>query len=113
VYDPATGKIYITRDVVFEEEKAWDWNTMHSSEGMSIGEVFEIHPNELVDNVETFDETQQMSSTPMQVATQGVDIEAEEEATRTPLTMPETVSTQVSAEVTNSPWEAPARMHTL
>ena len=32
IYDPAKKKIHISRDVIFEEEKAWDWSSSNSVE---------------------------------------------------------------------------------
>ena len=33
VYDPVGKRLYTTRDVVFEERRAWDWITQHTTEG--------------------------------------------------------------------------------
>ena len=33
VYDPETGSLHVSRDVVFEEEKGWNWEKMQTMEG--------------------------------------------------------------------------------
>lgn len=35
LYDPDTHTIYVSRDVVFEEAKGWDWNNSHSEGTLS------------------------------------------------------------------------------
>jgi Integrase core domain len=42
VYDPSTKKVSITRDVIFEEEKAWDWRIMQHAEEIPYGDVFHV-----------------------------------------------------------------------
>ena len=36
IYNPATKKIVISRDVVFDEDERWDWNNEESSAGEKI-----------------------------------------------------------------------------
>lgn len=33
VYDPESGSVHVSRDVVLEEEKGWSWEKMETTEG--------------------------------------------------------------------------------
>jgi hypothetical protein len=43
-YDPATRRVRISRDVVFEEEAKWDWAGAQSDSGFVIDYVEVVHP---------------------------------------------------------------------
>ncbi|KAJ4740894.1 Transposon Ty1-H Gag-Pol polyprotein [Rhynchospora pubera] len=109
MYDPVTGKLQISRDAVFEEEKAWNWNTVHGSERLQGGEMFEIY--EISDNCEQEDEAQQAF-----IPTQSVrhaENGTEELTARVPLDEPITATTQDPTEDDVSPRNNITRMRTL
>lgn len=51
LFNPETKRICISRDVVFEERKSWNWSEMEVSHSMQTGNfsVFTEHPDESID----------------------------------------------------------------
>ena len=48
MYDPVAKKVHISRDVVFEEDKAWAWNSEPASTNV-IGETFIVEYSTHID----------------------------------------------------------------
>jgi transposase InsO family protein len=44
LYDPARGKVMVSRDVVFDEAAAWDWNAeeLEAEQGHGLGDTFVV-----------------------------------------------------------------------
>jgi hypothetical protein len=42
VYNPATKKVQVTRDVIFEEEKAWAWGDTNELEALPLNDIFHV-----------------------------------------------------------------------
>jgi hypothetical protein len=42
VYNPAMKKVQVTRDVIFEEEKAWAWGDTNELEALPLNDIFHI-----------------------------------------------------------------------
>jgi hypothetical protein len=40
MYDPKTQRLHVSRDVVFEEEKQWEWEASGTESTSRTGEVF-------------------------------------------------------------------------
>ena len=59
VYDPVTGKLHVSRDVVFDESRGWDWNSTAGVDS-SADEMFTVEY--LVDTVTVSAETGASSS---------------------------------------------------
>ena len=58
VYNPVTKRVYVTRDAIFEEDKAWDWDIgeIHTNIQASSGFSVDHEHDEL--NSESGDEYQ-------------------------------------------------------
>jgi hypothetical protein len=42
VYDPSTGHVHVTRDVVFDEQAQWDWGMEDQDTGDSVDDTFTV-----------------------------------------------------------------------
>jgi transposase InsO family protein len=117
VYDPSTRKVTITRDVVFEEEKAWDWDNMQGTEETPSGEVFHVTYEQATsaDSDESIGEheLQQTQPTPTHSAVQEEEDELEGEIMMASPNTPESSSAHGIIEEQTSSWEVPVRMRSL
>lgn len=109
----------MTRDVVFKEEKAWDWNTMPQAVETSTNDAFDVVYDQFapagLDTIIEETEVQQASSTPVL----GMEVDAGGEATHTPFTSMSSMTpvTPLVASATNttsaSSWRALKGMRNL
>lgn len=111
MYDPSTEKVTITRDIIFEEEKAWDWGMMQDAEESPTDDVFHVNYEQAISvgSNESIGEheLQQTAPTPTHSVVQEEEGESEGETT------PESSSAHGIIEEPTSSWEAPVRMQNL
>lgn len=75
LFDPTTGRVSVSRDVIFEEAKSWDWNQKSESGTDKLGSFI------IIDSQSFAGEEQQGEvSTPMQSHTTGHSAEYESES---------------------------------
>jgi hypothetical protein len=62
VYDPATRRVVVTRDVVFEEEKKWEWSKNPAEDTRPAGDMFTVHYQPYSDTTKYEDEFRELDT---------------------------------------------------